>query len=167
MKMAPILMPLSVFLFSTFVSTLSWSASAIVDVSLSPAGSFKGKTAEVKGFATQKGAEVSAKNIVVNLKSLKTGVELRDKHTLKHLDTDKYPEAVLISATGKNGKGTGKIRIRGIEKDITGTYKIEGKELLAEFKLNLPDFKITGINYMGAGVEDEVVLHIAVPLKAP
>jgi len=163
MKIAQLILPVGALLFSS----LTWAASASVDVTLSPAGSFKGKTADVKGFATKKGDEVSAKNIVVNLKSLKTGVELRDKHTLKHLETDKFPEAVLVSATGKGGKGTGKIRIRGIEKDISGTYKIEGGDLIAEFKLSLPDFKITNINYMGAGVDDDVVLHVAVPVKGP
>ncbi|RYZ68942.1 MAG: YceI family protein, partial [Proteobacteria bacterium] len=116
-------------------------------------------------FATMKGDEVMAQNIVVNLKSLKTGVELRDKHTLKHLEVQKYPDAVLTMAKGKGGKGVGKIKIRGIEKPISGTYTVSGSELNAEFKLNLPDFKITGIKYMGVGVEDEVVLHVAVPVK--
>lgn len=146
-------------------SSWTWAGSAVVDVTLSPAGSFKAKTADIKGFVTKNGDEVSAKNIVVNLKSLKTGIELRDKHTLKYLEVGKYPEAVLISAKGKGGKGVGKIRIRGIEKDISGTYKINGNELQAEFKLNLAEFKITNINYMGAGVDDEVVLHVAVPIK--
>lgn len=161
MKLATIILPVGALLFSS----LTWAASASVDVTLSPAGSFKGKTADVKGFVTKKGDEVSAQNIVVNLKSLKTGIELRDKHTQKHLETEKFPEAVLLSAKGKGGKGTGKIRIRGVEKDITGTYKVNGNELEAEFKLNLADFKITNVKYMGAGVEDEVVLHVAVPVK--
>lgn len=162
MKRSTLALPtLGVLLFSS----LTWAASAVVDVTLSPAGSFKAKTGQIKGFATKKGDEVSAQNIVVNLKSLTTGIELRDKHTLKYLEVGKFPEAVLISAKGKGGKGTGKIRIRGIEKDISGTYKINGSELQAEFKLNLADFKITDINYMGAGVDDEVVLHVAVPVK--
>lgn len=162
MKFVPLLLPLS----ALFFSGITWAASAVVDVALSPAGSFKAKTGEVKGFAIKKGEEVSAQNIVVSLRGLKTGVELRDKHTLKHLETDKHPDAVLVSAKGKNGKGVGKIRIRGIEKNISGTYKIKGTELMAEFKLKLPDFKITDINYLGVGVEDEVVLHVAVPVKA-
>ncbi len=161
MKLATIILPIGALLFSSW----TWAASATVDVTLSPAGSFKGKTADVKGFVTKKGDEVSAQNIVVNLKSLKTGIELRDKHTQKHLETEKFPEAVLLSAKGKGGKGAGKIRIRGVEKDITGTYKVNGNELEAEFKLNLADFKITNVKYMGAGVEDEVVLHVALPVK--
>lgn len=161
MKFKTTLMPLGIMFFSS----LTWAASAEVDVTLSPAGSFKAKTGDIKGFATVKGDEVSAQNIVVNLKGLKTGIELRDKHTLKHLETDKHPQAVLVMGKGKGGKGTGKIRIKGIEKEISGTYKVKGKDLQAEFKLNLPDFKITNIKYMGVGVEDEVVLHVSVPVK--
>jgi len=161
MKFATLALSASALLFSS----LTWAASASVDISLSPAGSFKGKTNDVKGFAVKKGDEVSAQNITVNLKALKTGIELRDKHTQKHLETEKYPTAVLLSAKGKGGKGVGKIRIRGVEKDISGTYKLNGNELQAEFKLNLADFKITNVKYMGAGVEDEVVLQVAIPVK--
>lgn len=147
-------------------SQLSFAQSVVVDVVLNPMGDFKAKTSDVKGFAVKNGNKVSAQNIVVNLKNLKTEVEARDKHTQKYLQTDKYPEAVLISAEGENGKGKGRIKIKGIEKDITGVYKIEGSALHAKFKLKLTDFKIEGINYMGVGVEDDVVLNVKVPIQA-
>lgn len=156
--------------FATLVVTLGLSSaafaqSAVVDVVLNPMGDFKGKTSDVKGQAVVNGDEVSAENIVVNLKSLKTGVELRDKHTQKHLQTDKFPEAVLVSAKGKGGKGTGKIKIKGIEKDIAGVYKVSGKNLMAKFKLKLTDFGIEDINYMGVGVEDDVEITVVLPVK--
>jgi polyisoprenoid-binding protein YceI len=160
MKLKSLLFAVAPLFFSGF----TYASSAVVDVSLT-AGSFKAKTSDVKGFAVLKGGEVSAQNIVVNLKSLKTGIELRDTHTLRYLEAIKYPDAVLLTGKGKDGKGVGKIRIRGVEKNITGTYKIAGNEVEAEFKLNLPDFNITGVKYMGVGVEDEVTLHVAIPLK--
>ncbi len=138
---------------------------AVVDVSLRPAGSFKGKTTEVKGTAVQKGDRVEASNISVNLASLKTGISLRDEHTKKHLETEKYPEALLVSATGQGGKGEGLIRIRGIEKKVSGTYKIEGSNLVAEFPIKFSDFNIKGIKYMGVGVDDNGVIHINVPVR--
>ncbi|AFY02147.1 YceI family protein [Bdellovibrio bacteriovorus] len=147
------------------ISTAAMAQSVVLDVVLNPMGDFKGKTSDVKGQAVVSGDEVSAENIVVNLKTLKTGVELRDKHTQKHLETEKFPEAILLSAKGKGGKGTGKIKIRGIEKDISGVYKVEGKTLKAKFKLKLSDFGIEDINYMGVGVEDEVTLAVTVPVK--
>lgn len=156
--------------FAALILSMSFSYAAlaqsvVVDVVLNPMGDFKAKTSDVKGEAVVNGDSVSASNVVVNLKTLKTGVELRDKHTQKHLQTDKFPEAVLISATGKGGKGTGKIKIRGVEKDIQGVYKVDGGFLKAKFKLNLPDFGIEDINYMGVGVEDEVTLNVSIPVK--
>lgn len=155
-----------ILLLSVTLCLSTWAEPSVVfDVALSPAGSFKGKTAAVKGNATQKGDTFTAANIVVDLKTIKTGIEVRDQHTLKHLEVEKFPEAVLVSATGKGGKGEGVIKIRGIEQKISGTYKINGANLDAEFPLKLSDFKINGIRYMGVGVKDEIKLHVSVPVK--
>ncbi len=155
------------FLLGIFlnISLECFAQVATVNVSLSPAGSFVIKSTEVKGLAEKKGDLVSAKGITVGLKSITTGITLRDDHTKKHLEVVKFPEAVLVSATGKNGKGEGIIKIRGIEKKITGDYKIEGKTLKANFKLSLADFKLTNLKYMGVGVDDSVELNVSVPLK--
>lgn len=149
----------------TFVPCFGWSQSAIVDVSLSPAGSFKINISEVKGFAEKSDDSFVAKNVVVSLKNLKTGIGLRDVHTKKQLEIEKYPEAVLISATGKNGIGEGLIRIKDVEKKIEGTYKIVGKSLLANFKIKYQDFKIAKAKYMGIGVKDAVQLTVRLPIR--
>ena len=154
-----------VFATTLTMSLSAWAQEAVVDVTLNPMGDFKAKTTAVKGQAVKKGDEFTATNIVVNLKSLKTGVDVRDKHTQKHLQTDKFPDAVLLSASGKGGKGKGRIKIKGIEKDIEGTYKVEGNLLKAKFNLNIADFGIKDINYMGVGVEDTVTLNVSVPIK--
>ena len=154
-----ILLLLTVFSVSTFAQQ------AVVDIKLRPAGSFKAKTGEVSGFATMKGNEVTASNIVVKLGHIETGIGVRDEHTRKHLEVEKFPEAVLVSAKGTDGKGEGTIKIRGVEKKVTGTYKIEGANLVAEFAINLPDFNITGIKYMGVGVADEAKITVTVPVK--
>ena len=138
---------------------------AIVDLKLRPAGSFKVKSTEVSGFAIQKGDTVEAQNIKVGLKKVQTGISLRDDHTRKHLEVEKYPEAVLVSAKGQGGKGQGVIRIRGVEKPISGTYKIQGSQLIAEFPIKLSEFNITGIKYMGVGVDDNAKVNVSVPLK--
>ncbi|PWU17987.1 MAG: YceI family protein [Bdellovibrio sp.] len=142
------------------------TAGVVVDVSLNPsAGDFKAKTDEVSGTATVDGDTVSAEKIIVKLANIKTGMPMRDTHTKKYLETSKYPEAILLKATGKGGKGTGRIKIRGIEKDIAGTYKIDGDMMLAEFPLKLSEFGISGIKYMGVGVEDDIKLHVNIPVK--
>lgn len=159
------ILTLSLLLSISFISTASHAQMAIVDVSLRPAGSFKVKTSEVKGFAEKKADHFEAHNIVVNLKGIQTGVSLRDEHTKKHLEVEKFPEAVLVSATGKDGKGEGVIRIRGIDHKIQGSYKLEGNNLTAQFPLKLSDYKIEGIKYMGVGVSDEVTLLVTLPVK--
>ncbi len=148
-----------------FVGTVVNAQSAIVDLSLRPAGAFKAKTDELTGSVTQKGNSFDAENIVVKLGNLKTGIELRDSHTKKHLEVEKFPEAILISAHGENGKGEGTIKIRGIEKKIFGSYKVEGSILIAEFPVKLSDFGISGIKYMGVGVDDEAKVTVEVPVK--
>ncbi len=154
----------ALFITVGFINT-ALAQSVTIDITLNPMGDFKAKTSDIKGFAVAKGDQVTAENITVNLKGLKTGLELRDKHTQKYLDTATYPDAILVSASGKAGQGSGKLKIRGIEKDVAGTFKIEGKILKADFKVNIADYGIKDINYMGVGVEDIVVIHVAVPVK--
>lgn len=159
-------MKFSSLVFSLCLSVTAFAESnAVVEVVLKPAGSYSAKTSEVTGFATLKGGTVTASNITVNLNSLKTGIELRDKHTKEHLQVDKHPKAILVSAQGTGGTGTGVIKIKGIEQKVKGTYQIKGNELIAKFPLSLKDFKISGVSYMGIGVKDEVKLTITVPLK--
>ena len=151
-------------MFALLFSVNVW-AQALVDITLKPAGSFKVKSTDIRGTATKKGDSVEAKNIIVGLKNLETGIALRNEHTKKHLETDKYPDAILVSAKGQGGKGEGVIKIKGIEQKISGTYKIDGGKLVAQFPLKLSDFKIEGIKYMGVGVADDVTLTVTVPIK--
>ncbi|MFN7728965.1 MAG: YceI family protein [Bdellovibrio sp.] len=134
-------------------------------VNLSPAGNFQAKTNSVVGSAKITGDRVSATNIKVPMDSLKTGIELRDRHMKeKYIETTKFPDAELIEATGTAGKGRGKLKFHGVEKEITGTYKIVGNEMQAEFPIKLSEFGITGIRYMGVGVKDDVKVTITVPV---
>jgi polyisoprenoid-binding protein YceI len=141
-----------------------WASEVSLKVNLSPAGNFYAKTKDIEGSAKKVGDKVVADNVVVNLKSLKTGIGLRDEHTQKRLETEKYPTAVLLHAEGSGGKGKGRIKIRGIEKDIEGTFEISGSELKAEFSLSIADFKIKDVRYMGAGAKDEVKLQVTIPI---
>lgn len=139
----------------------------VVDCKISPTGSFQAKSKEVKGSVTLKNKEVIADKIVVDLKSLTTGMGLRDDHMKKkYMEVEKFPEAILTIGKGKDGKGEGKLKFRGIEKDIKGTYKLIGdKEVEASFDLSLAEFKISGIRYMGMGVKDTVKITVNVPVR--
>lgn len=150
-----------------FVSQLGFAQQGTVKVyvALNPAGDFVG-TLKSTGAATLVGNKVSAKNIVVDMKSLTTGLDLRDDHAKnKYMEVGKYPEAVLIEATGENGKGTGKLKFHGKENPISGTYTVQGGKMLnATFKIKLSDYGISDISYKGIGVEDEVKVEVQVPI---
>lgn len=157
----------ALILATAFHCSQSWAAPGVTaDVALTPAGDFKANIPDVKGEAIVQGDSVSAENVVVDLKGLKTGMPLRDKHAKeKYLEVDKFPTVTLLKAVGKGGKGKGRIKMKNIEKDVEGTYKIDGSEMTAEFPIKLSDFKITGIKYMGIGVDDEVKIHVTLPVK--
>ncbi len=157
----------AISLAALFFSISAYAAGeATADVSLSPAGSFTANSESVKGEAVLKGDSVSADKIVVDLRNLKTGIVMRDKHARnKYLETEKYPEAILTDAKGKGGRGTGKLKVRGIEKVVSGTYTIKGETLLAEFPIKLSDFDIKKIKYMGVGVDDDVTIKISFHIK--
>jgi polyisoprenoid-binding protein YceI len=155
-------------LFAVVLFLLGFSAlaqEAVVDISLHPAGSFQVKSSDVRGYATQDGETVSAKDIKVGLKNAETGIGLRDTHTRKHLEVDKYPDATLVSATGSGGKGTGVLRIRDVERPISGTYEVNGSTLTAHFNIKLSEFKFESLKYMGVGVDNTAVLTVKLPLK--
>lgn len=159
------LLILSVLLVSQIGFAQQGTAKAYV--SLSPAGDFVG-TMKATGSAALTGNKVSAKNIIVDMKSMTTGLDLRDDHAKnKYMEVSKYPEAVLIEASGENGKGTGKLKFHGKENPVSGTYTIQGGKILnAQFKIKMSDYGISDISYKGIGVEDEVKIEVQVPIAA-
>jgi polyisoprenoid-binding protein YceI len=170
-KLTIFLTVLCIFNFKNF----AMADQARVDLSfhLFPAGSFHAKTANISGGISKPqsvrgpsstGSVLNATNIVVDLKSLKTGIALRDRHLQEYLETDKYPTAVLLEARGANGHGKGKIKIRNIVKEVNIEYKVVNKMAEGNFKINISDFKIKEPKYMGVGVDDEVEVNIVLPL---
>lgn len=159
-----------VFASFALTSTAFAQKSMKAYVTLFPAGDFIATTSDITGFAEMVSpTEVKAKDIKINLKSLKTGMELRDDHAKnKYMHVDKYPEAILVSATGKDGKGSGILKFHGKENKIDGTYSLisANKFLKAEFKIKLSAFDIKEINYKGVGVDDEVKIEVVVPVQA-
>lgn len=145
-------------------SVLAQSSSVEVHVKLSPVGSYVAKTSQVQGVVTVTGGKVQASNIRVQSKSLKTGLALRDKHTQERLQADKFPEIILVKGEGAGGKGTGIIKLKGIEKPIAGSYKVEGKTMKAQFKLSIKQFGIENVKYLGVGVKDEVEIKVQLPV---
>lgn len=155
----------SAIIFSALLTGHSAFANNLqIDVALSPAGSYKAETKKITGSARRTADGIEAEGVTIDLKSITTGIALRDKHTKEHLMVDKYPQAKLVKATGKDGKGKATIELRGKTVEVSGTYKIDGKMVKAEFPMKLSDLDITGVRYMAVGVKDEVKVHIELPL---
>lgn len=154
-----------VFTILFYFSANAQNSGVVIDVKLSPAGSFKAETSKVKGSAQKSGDGVIAENIEVDINSIKTGVDLRDKHLKERLLADKFPVAKLIKAEGKGGKGKATLEVKGMQKEVSGTYKVSGNTLQAQFKMSLADLEIKDVRYMGVGAKDEIMLTVNVPIK--
>lgn len=148
-----------------FVIAASVHAQATLsaEVSITPAGDFVAKISGV-GSVKKSGNKYVSNNVKFDLRKLSTGIKLRDEHAQKYLHTQEFPFAELISAEGSDGAGKATIKFKGVQKEINGTYKVEGSFFLAEFNISLSDFKVEGINFKGAGVDDEVKVQVKIPI---
>lgn len=143
----------------------SFAASLEVKVNLIPTGNFYAKTEEVSGKARRTAKGFEAKDIIVQLKSLKSGVSLRDEHIQKQLLTDQFPVAELKQAKGVGGKGVARISIRGKTIDVKGSYKEEDGMLIAKFSLPLASIDMSGIKHMNVRVQDIIEVTVSVPIE--
>lgn len=141
-----------------FASPSALASSVLLKVSLYPIGSFEIKSSAIKGKGVKKDGSYTASLVKVPVKSLKTGLELRDEHMQKRLNPDgKSPDVMIKNIKAAGGKGTAALTVAGITKKVVFKYKEVGASSAeATFKVNLPDFNITDVSYKGVGVEDEV-----------
>lgn len=156
---------LALLISTLMIGPLAFANNLQIDVTLTPAGSFKAVTKKVTGKVHRTADGIEADDVTIDLKTLDTKIALRDKHLKDYLLVSKHPQAKLVKASGKDGKGTATIEIRGKKTEVAGTYKIEGNKVKVEFPMKLSDLEITGVRYMGVGVKDEVKVHLELPLS--
>lgn len=165
--------PFILIAFSLMVSgtVLADSAPQLsFEVSLNPAGSFVAKSAAVSGEVAARDGGFEAAEISLPLSTLKTGIELRDKHMVQnYFEAAKFPKAVLTRASAKDGKFKATLDVHGKSQSIEGEYEVKnsagGEAIEAKFKTSLSAFSIKEANYMGVGVEDEVVVTALIPVR--
>lgn len=136
-----------------------------ITINLTPAGSFQVQADKVKGKVQKAGDGYVAKKLWVKAKDLVTGIELRDDHMRKRIEADKHKNIIVSDVKAKGGKGIGKITIKGITKKIAFAYKVNGSKMLAKFKLNLSEFKVQDLKYLGVGAKDEILVKALVAIK--
>jgi hypothetical protein len=144
------------------VSSLSALAGGRVTlhVELSPAGSFEASSEKLEGQLIKKKDHFFAEKISVNIQSLKTGIDLRDEHFWKHLNSSKFSNAVITKFEGQEGEAVAFLEVAGVKKSIKVTYKDSGDEIIGKFKVSNSHFNLPVVEYMGIGVEDEVECEV-------
>ena len=146
---------LCLFSFTTFAEN-----KVTLFVELSPAGSFQAVSQKAKGNILKAGDVVTADKISVSIESFKTGIELRDEHTWKHMNSTKHPKAILTDVKGQGGKATGTLEVNGVKKPISINYKVVGQEINAKFTVKASDFAMAKAVYLGVGVNDVINVEV-------
>ncbi|MBL8919650.1 MAG: YceI family protein [Myxococcaceae bacterium] len=111
--------------------------------------------------------------VVVGLKDLETGIDLRDKHMRdKYLEVEKFPEATLAIPhdeikwpdEGKSGEGSGKgtFSVHGKSKEISFKYKITNSggtfAIEGEAPVNFKEHDVNVPSYMGITVKPDITV---------
>lgn len=135
-------------------------------VNLSPAGSFQAVSQKPKGNIIKKGDAFTADKITVSIESFKTGIELRDEHTWKHMNYTKHPKATLSDVKGAGGRATAQLEVNGVKKPVNIAYAVAGEDIKAKFSVKASDFGMAKAEYLGVGVDDKIDVEAIMPYKA-
>lgn len=135
-------------------------------VSLTPAGSFQAVSKKPKGNLIKEKGAFTADKISVSVESFKTGIDLRDEHFWKHLNSSKHPKVTLYNLKAQDGKGSGQLEVNGIKKPVAISYVEKGQEVEAKFKVKASDYSLPKAEYLGVGVNDVVAVEVTLPFKA-
>lgn len=148
------------FMLTSVLLSLSFLAQAenkvVLAVSLSPAGSFQAVSQKPKGILVKTGESFTSDKISVSIESFKTGMDLRDEHFAKHLNSATHNKAVLTDLKAQNGKGTGVLEVNGVKKPVSISYTEKASDVIAKFKVKASDFKLSKAEYLGVGVQDDI-----------
>lgn len=153
----------TIYIFKPELGTVSFTA--------------KGKPALIKIHGKGQGfqGKIQEENGILNgelkfeLKTLKTGIELRDEHLHeKYLQTNKFPQATLkiqklekILPESKR-PFEGLLTLHGVEQPVTGeiSTSADNKTVTASFMISLSKFAIDIPSFQGLTVAEEVEVNI-------
>ena len=143
-------------------------------------GSFDAKTTSLSGSiaAGASGSHAFEGSLAVNLRTLDTGIDLRNEHRREnYLEVGKGPgfDTATLSAIELNGfnpaaperKGsfTGLLTLHGVTRAVTGAVDVRqagaGLRVTASFPVDLTSYGIRKPRYLGVGVKDIVQVEVA------
>jgi len=146
------------------VCSVAHAGTVKFQVTLSPAGDFVAQSAKGRGFIEKNGSELTAAELSVEVGTLKTDIDLRDKHLHERLGGVKS-KIILKNAKGSGGKGTGTLVANGQSKAVDFAYKESNGQVVARFSIQPSDFGIKDVKYLGIGVEDKVLVDVQFPVR--
>jgi len=146
--------------------TLFAQSKVTLDVKLSPAGSFQGVSTKAKGDLFKVGDTFTSDKITVSIESFRTGIDLRDEHMWKHMNSTQHPRAILTNLKAQNGKGTAILEVNGVKKPVAINYQVKGPSVEASFQVKASQFGLKKAEYLGVGVNDQVGVAVTLPYKA-
>lgn len=117
----------------------------------------------------------------VPLKTVKTGIELRDRHmNEKYLETAKFPDATLTVSRAElkipsrdgettTGSVTGKLAVHGVTRDQQVRYTVQrvggAQRVSASFAMNFHDHGVNVPSYLGVTVKPDIEVQVACSLQ--
>lgn len=134
---------------------------------LSPFGSVEIYSSDIDGeiFYSPETKEIAALDLSVPVKSLDSGISLRNEHIHKFLNIKKYPEILMKDMVVKGGKGSAFLTINGVTKKIQFTVKKSKKLLQTVLKLNMANFKLPKAQFYHIGVDPEIKVFVDIEKK--
>ncbi len=159
-------MKLTIALFLILSSVFVYAKPQVsIFVTLSPAGSFTAVSEKPKGNLFKQGESFTADKISITIESFKTGIDLRDEHFWKHLNSTKHDKAILTNIKASAGRATADLEVNGVKKPVAISYKVLGEEIVAAFTAKPSQFGLARAEYLGVGVEDNVKVEVTLPFR--
>jgi len=174
---------LGLVLAVTMVVTNTWrveQGAVRVICPMTIGGSFDATTTALSGSVTvsTSGSRTFDGALAVDLRTLDTGIGLRNDHLREHyLEVNKGPafDTAILSEIDLNGfkpdapesKGpfTGLLSLHGVTRSVTGAVDVRhagaGLRVKASFPVHLADYNIRKPRYLGIGVKDIVQVDVA------
>lgn len=149
----------------------------VVRCPLTIGGSFEATTDSLAGTLTAGGGSALEGELAVDLRTLDTGIGLRNRHLREnYLEVDRgegFARAVLtaIALDGQDpgsaegaARFTGTLLLHGTKKPVSGDARFrragDRVQVDATFPVRLQDFAIDEPRYLGVGVKDEVDVKV-------
>jgi hypothetical protein len=141
-------------------------------------GSFEAKTTALTGhLSINAAAKALAGELAVDLKTLDTGILLRNRHMLdNYLEVQNGGDfematlsqidigALTAGITDGERPFTARLRLHGTTKAVGGMAKLTTRgtsvRVEASFPVRISEYAIAAPRHLGVGVKDEVVVHV-------